>query len=58
MFSLYYLTSVSVQWKRMPTSNEPPAARVYARFDCDFSSTGMFPLKSQLMNLWKQSSTL
>lgn len=25
---------VSVQWKRLPTSNEPPAARAYHSMNC------------------------
>ncbi|KAL8538804.1 hypothetical protein ACS0TY_000712 [Phlomoides rotata] len=38
-YDIYYndcivLDRVSVQWKRMPTSNEPPAARAYHSMNC------------------------
>lgn len=46
---------VSVQWKRLPTSNEPPAARAYHSMNCVGSRYllfGGFDGKSTYGDLW------
>lgn len=53
--SLVYLHLVSVQWKRLPTSNEPPPARAYHSMTCIGSRYllfGGFDGKSTFDDLW------
>lgn len=59
-YDIYYndcvvLDRVSVQWKRLPTSNEPPAARAYHSMNCVGSRYllfGGFDGKSTYGDLW------
>ncbi|XP_057804192.1 protein GLUTELIN PRECURSOR ACCUMULATION 3 isoform X2 [Salvia miltiorrhiza] len=59
-YDIYYndcvvLDRVSVQWKRLPTSNEPPAARAYHSMNCAgtrYLLFGGFDGKSTYGDLW------
>ncbi|KAL6551901.1 hypothetical protein OROGR_008055 [Orobanche gracilis] len=59
-YDIYYndcvvLDRVSVQWKRLPTSNDPPAARAYHSMNCVGSRYllfGGFDGKSTYGDLW------